>query len=75
MASPTGLEPVTPNLEGSCSILMSYGLLLYRPENKIARDWLWLKIGWSAYKDSNLGPPAPKAGALPGCATRRQSVF
>lgn len=26
MASPTGLEPVTPNLEGSCSILMSYGL-------------------------------------------------
>src|SRR5438128_4602143 len=26
---------------------------------------------WSEYKDSNLGPPAPKAGALPGCATLR----
>jgi hypothetical protein len=27
---------------------------------------------WSEYKDSNLGPPAPKAGALPGCATLRR---
>src|SRR6185437_8027519 len=26
---------------------------------------------WSEYKDSNLGPPAPKAGALPDCATLR----
>ncbi len=25
----------------------------------------------SGYQDSNLGPPAPKAGALPGCATSR----
>ena len=23
-------------------------------------------IGWSGYQDSNLGPPAPKAGALTG---------
>jgi hypothetical protein len=29
-----------------------------------------LKI-WSEYKDSNLGPSAPKADALPGCATLR----
>jgi hypothetical protein len=28
-------------------------------------DWL------SGYQDSNLGPPAPKAGALPDCATSR----
>jgi hypothetical protein len=28
---------------------------------------------WSEYKDSNLGPPAPKAGALPGCATLRRN--
>lgn len=26
---------------------------------------------WSARQDLNLRPPAPKAGALPGCATRR----
>jgi hypothetical protein len=25
----------------------------------------------SGYQDSNLGPPAPKAGALPDCATPR----
>src|SRR5438105_14649539 len=27
--------------------------------------------GWSGRKDSNLRPPAPHAGALPGCATPR----
>src|SRR5713101_2475982 len=27
---------------------------------------------WSGRPDSNRGPPAPKAGALPGCATPRQ---
>ena len=26
----------------------------------------------SGYQDSNLGPPAPKAGALPDCATSRK---
>ena len=29
---------------------------------------------WSEYKDSNLGPLAPKASALPGCATLRYMV-
>ena len=28
-------------------------------------------IDWSEYKDSNLGPPGPKPGALPDCATLR----
>ena len=28
----------------------------------------------SGHQDSNLGPPAPKAGALPGCATPRMLV-
>ena len=28
----------------------------------------------SGHQDSNLGPPAPKAGALPGCATPRKSA-
>ena len=27
---------------------------------------------WSEYKDSNLGPPGPKPGALPDCATLRR---
>jgi hypothetical protein len=26
---------------------------------------------WSGRPDLNRGPPAPKAGALPGCATPR----
>ena len=26
---------------------------------------------WSGREDLNLRPPAPKAGALPGCATPR----
>ena len=30
---------------------------------------------WSEYKDSNLGPPGPKPGALPGCATLRLSTY
>ncbi len=29
----------------------------------------------SGYQDSNLGPPAPKAGALPDCATSRTCYF
>jgi hypothetical protein len=28
---------------------------------------------WSGRRDLNSGPPAPKAGALPGCATPRQT--
>jgi hypothetical protein len=29
---------------------------------------------WSGRPDLNRGPPAPKAGALPGCATPRHEV-
>ena len=29
---------------------------------------------WSEYKDSNFGPPGPKPGALPDCATLRCMV-
>jgi hypothetical protein len=30
----------------------------------------------SGYQDSNLGPPAPKAGTLPDCATsRKKNIF
>ena len=31
-------------------------------------------ITWSGRQDSNLRPPAPKAGALPSCATPRRSL-
>ena len=30
---------------------------------------------WSGRGDSNARPPAPKAGALPGCATPRLAVM
>ena len=32
----------------------------------------FLLDSWSEYKDSNLGPPGPKPGALPDCATLRR---
>ena len=30
---------------------------------------------WSEYKDSNLGPSAPKADALSGCAILRVNIY
>ena len=30
---------------------------------------------WSGHQDSNLGPPGPKPGALPGCATPRPCLL
>jgi hypothetical protein len=30
---------------------------------------------WSGHADLNCGPPAPKAGALPGCAMPRQNYM
>jgi hypothetical protein len=38
---------------------------------KSSQSELFLWILWSEYKDSNLGPPGPKPGALPDCATLR----
>src|SRR5208283_687906 len=32
------------------------------------------RVIWSGRADLNRGPPAPKAGALPGCATPRESI-
>ena len=31
-------------------------------------------VNWSEYKDSNLGPLAPKASALPSCAILRYNL-
>jgi hypothetical protein len=36
---------------------------------------LYPAIDWSEYKDSNLGPPGPKPGALPDCATLRINLL
>ena len=68
LACPARFERATYALEGRCSIQLSYG--------QIAGVSLWLnREKWSEYKDSNLGPPAPKAGALPGCATLRRNQY
>ncbi len=51
---PEGFEPSTYCLEGSCSIQLSYG------------TYSNLKTKKSGWQDSNLRPPAPKAGAITG---------
>src|SRR6266513_3607695 len=38
----------------------------------VSKRWETKNINWSGRRDLNSGPPAPKAGALPGCATPRQ---
>ena len=52
----TGFEPMAHSLEGCCSIQLSY-----RRDRK-----------WSGREDLNLRLSAPKADALPGCATPRE---
>jgi hypothetical protein len=64
VACPTGIEPVTPSLEGWCSIRLSYGHFSIRvrlPEKT-----------WSGWRDLNSRHPGPKPGALPGYATPRK---
>jgi hypothetical protein len=64
-----------------CAVLecdFSAGIFLIVPKlhhnaavAKLVRVSHWAKGIWSGRADLNRGPPAPKAGALPGCATPR----
>jgi hypothetical protein len=65
MACPTGIEPVTPSLEGWCSIRLSYG----HHSNRISPQ---ISMNWSGWRDLNSRHPGPKPGALPGYATPRK---
>jgi hypothetical protein len=49
---------MTRGLEGRRSVQLSYGRSIRK----------------SGRPDSNRGPPAPKAGALPACATPRREL-
>ena len=53
---PEGFEPSTYSLEVNCSIQLSYGTCPSFFNKKTKK-----KSGW---QDSNLRPPAPKAGAI-----------
>ena len=67
MVRPAGLEPATTRLEGGCSIQLSYGRVLE----------IYFFSGskkWSEWRDSNPRHSAPKADALPGCATLRNLI-
>ena len=63
VACPTGIEPVTPSLEGWCSIRLSYG---HESQNG------HYKNNWSGWRDLNSRHPGPKPGALPDYATPRE---
>src|SRR3954462_2187470 len=71
LACPAGLEPTTPSLEGWCSIRLSYRQSASKATTtkttapKSANSW-------SGREDLNLRHLAPKASALPGCATPRK---
>jgi hypothetical protein len=42
------------------------------PTDSAAGNPMFIWLSWSGWGDSNSRPPAPKAGALPGCATSRR---
>ena len=68
LACPTRLELVTPSLEGWCSIRLSYGQSASKQQKTRAKKSKF----WSGREDLNLRHLAPKASALPDCATPRK---
>ena len=67
LARPAGVEPTTPSLEGWCSIQFE---LRARAKAHCGRLSGGQKL-WSGWRDLNSRHLAPKASALPGCATPR----
>src|SRR5437667_11561996 len=67
LARPAGVEPTTPSLEGWCSI--QFELRARAKKNAAAVSTAAKK--WSGWRDLNSRHLAPKASALPGCATPR----
>src|SRR3979490_1277234 len=67
LARPAGVEPTTPSLEGWCSIQFE---LRARAKTYYGRLGGGQK-NWSGWRDLNSRHLAPKASALPGCATPR----
>ncbi len=68
MVAVTGLEP-------PAALPTTSTLRRRRPSQRDCRCYPGVtpELGkWSGRLDSNQRPPAPKAGALPGCATPRQ---
>ena len=62
---------MTHGLEGRCSIQLSYWRAQSRGRQEHAFSLLLDIVFLSGRADLNGRPPAPKAGALPGCATPR----
>src|SRR5690606_12614067 len=59
VACPTGLEPVTPSLEGWCSIRVSYGHLKLEVEVLTRERLQPRRLGTLSYPANATRPPTP----------------